>query len=55
MQLLKSLFCLSGFDNRVRFIIINASCFVSFIILNEIFLSSTIAAVFSTDYQIGYQ
>lgn len=44
MQLLKSLFCLRGFDNRSRFIIITFFCLLSFIILNEIFISSLLAA-----------
>ncbi len=47
MQFLKSLFCLRGFDNRARFIIINFSCLVSFIVFNEIFLTSAFAAAIS--------
>ena len=47
MQLVKSLFCLHGFDNRARYIIINFSSFVSFIILNEIFISTIFAQIIS--------
>ena len=35
MQLIKSLFCWHGFDNRQRFIFISLTCFLAFIILNE--------------------
>lgn len=47
MQLLKSLFCLRGFDNRVRFITIKFFCLVSFIVLNEVFVTAIFAAVIS--------
>ena len=45
VQLLKSLLCLRGYDNRARFIIIIFSCLVSFVILNEVFLDMALAAV----------
>ncbi|AZQ84076.1 hypothetical protein EKO29_08625 [Colwellia sp. Arc7-635] len=35
MQLIKSLFCRHGFDNRQRFTIISVTCFMAFIIFNE--------------------
>jgi uncharacterized membrane protein YhaH (DUF805 family) len=35
LQLIKSLFCWHGFDNRQRFIFISLTCFLAFIILNE--------------------
>ncbi len=45
MQLIKSLFCWQGFDNRQRFIIINITCFIAFIIFNEIFINFKFAAI----------
>jgi hypothetical protein len=47
VQFLKSLFCFRGFDNRARFIIITFSCLVSFIVFNEIFITSAFAAAIS--------
>ncbi|WP_143764258.1 hypothetical protein [Cognaticolwellia mytili] len=47
MQFLKSLYCLRGFDSRVRFITINFSCLLGFIVLNEIFIDTTLAALAS--------
>lgn len=35
MQLIKSLFCWQGFDNRSRFIVISLSCFFTFMIVNQ--------------------
>ncbi|ASP49179.1 hypothetical protein [Cognaticolwellia beringensis] len=43
MQLIKSLFCWHGFDNRPRFTVINFSIVLAFIMLNESF----------TDFKVG--
>jgi len=45
VQLIKSLFCWQGFDNRQRFIVINITCFIAFIILNEIFINFKFGAI----------
>lgn len=45
MQLIKSLFCWHGFDNRQRFIIICIVCFITFIISNESFARVNIASI----------
>ncbi len=52
MQFLKSLFCLQGLDNRIRFFVICSSVYVIFIIListftGKIFISLAILALFS--------
>lgn len=47
MQLLKSLLCLQGYDNRNRFIIISAISYLSFIIFSTFFISyPTISVIF---------
>ena len=52
MQLLKSLFCLQGFDNRTRFFTIYSAVFIIFIILasassSNLILSFVVLALFS--------
>jgi len=53
VQLLKSLFCLQGFDNRTRFFTIYSAVFIIFIILasassSNLILSFVVVALFST-------
>lgn len=45
MQLIKSLFCWHGFDNRNRFIVIALSCFLTFIILNQSLSEHKLSAI----------
>ncbi len=42
VQLLKSLFCWQGFDNRNRFFVIQSATYLSFIVLSSIFAHSVI-------------
>jgi uncharacterized membrane protein YhaH (DUF805 family) len=46
LQLIKSLFCWHGFDNRQRFIFISLTCFLAFIILNESLSDYKLIAIF---------
>lgn len=47
MQFIKSLFCWHGFDNRPRFILINISCFIAFILFNQSLSDFRLSAIFS--------
>lgn len=46
MQFFKSLFCWQGFDNRLRFISVSVSCYLLFILYNQIFTDSTLITSF---------
>jgi hypothetical protein len=45
VQLIKSLFCWHGFDNRQRFAAINIACFIAFILLNQILSNYTLGSI----------
>jgi len=42
VQLFKSLFCFQGFDNRSRFLVINITCYIIFLISNSAFANQLI-------------
>ena len=45
MQLIKSLFCWHGFDNRQRFAAINIACFIAFMLFNKILSNYALSSI----------